>query len=312
MRFVASLMLILAVVTVVPAYAAPSAPDRYRLIYFSLNQQGNMALYQVDVHTFASTLYVTCPSPTCTNYLGQANGNVLKSSTYVTTVTRHGQLDLIVSDDGVLHLLAHTSGDDYMGHWSPDGKRVVFYSVQEQPQSETDLYVINADGSEQWPVTNTDEYTEENPVWSPQGDWIAFERRLLAQGGSYIYRIRPDGTDLQQVSPQNGSGADWSPDGQWIAYSSYRDGSEIYVAAADGSSERQLTSTAGYDEHPLWSPDGQWIAFESASDGNSDIYVVSADGSQEIQLTQSADSEIDPMWMATASTDAAASTEAAG
>ena len=54
----------------------------------------------------------------------------------------------MLSNDGVLRLLAHASGDDYFGDWSPDGKQVVFYSIHEQPEWEADLYVVNADGSE--------------------------------------------------------------------------------------------------------------------------------------------------------------------
>jgi Tol biopolymer transport system component len=43
-----------------------------------------------------------------------------------------------------------------------------------------------------------------------------------------------------------------------------RDGN-IWVAGADGSGARQLTS-GGQDEHPAVSPDGQWVAFQRSSE----------------------------------------------
>jgi Tol biopolymer transport system component len=43
------------------------------------------------------------------------------------------------------------------------------------------------------------------PAWSPDGRWIVFslarpESAGVAQGGGHIYRVRPDGTDLAEVS----------------------------------------------------------------------------------------------------------------
>ena len=58
--------------------------------------------------------------------------------------------------------------------------------------------------------------------------------------------------------------------------------STIYVMNADGSGQRRLTGTAGFEDSPAWSPDGQKIAF--GRDGG--VYVVNADGSGERRLTR--------------------------
>jgi Tol biopolymer transport system component len=82
--------------------------------------------------------------------------------------------------------------------------------------------------------------------------------------------------------------------GSKIAYTSDWDApnvsAEIYVANADGSGERQVTSTAGNSNGPAWSPNGRMIAFHSnrggGGFGGSDIYVVaSADTSDVRRLT---------------------------
>ena len=63
--------------------------------------------------------------------------------------------------------------------------------------------------------------------------------------------------------------------------------SELYVSNADGSAERKLIATAGYDYHASFSKDGQWIVFTSERDGlgQSNIYRVKADGSGLQRLT---------------------------
>ncbi|KAJ5448074.1 WD40-like Beta Propeller [Penicillium cf. griseofulvum] len=57
--------------------------------------------------------------------------------------------------------------------------------------------------------------------------------------------------------------------------------SELYIANADGTDERPLLKTPGYDYHADFSPDGEWISFTSErnGDGNSDIWRVRPDGS---------------------------------
>ena len=56
--------------------------------------------------------------------------------------------------------------------------------------------------------------------------------------------------------------------------------SELYLANADGSNEKPLFETSGFDYHASFSADGKWIIFTSERNGSgqSDIYRVHTDG----------------------------------
>ena len=65
----------------------------------------------------------------------------------------------------------------------------------------------------------------------------------------------------------------------------------LYSANADGSAERPLFGTSGFDYNASFSPDGQWIVFtsERAGSGQADIYRAHADGSGLERLTDDPD-----------------------
>ena len=63
--------------------------------------------------------------------------------------------------------------------------------------------------------------------------------------------------------------------------------SQLFIANADGSNERQLVDSGTLDYNASFSADGQWIVFTSERDGlgNSNLYRCRADGTQVERLT---------------------------
>jgi hypothetical protein len=97
----------------------------------------------------------------------------------------------------------------------------------------------------------------------------------------------------------------WSPDGHQLAYEGPKipgDFSfELWVAGADGSNPRQLTSFEASQSvwEPKWSPDGQRLVFTVGGDSyRGNIYVIDAAGGEPTQLTTLGDANLAPLWLA--------------
>ncbi len=111
----------------------------------------------------------------------------------------------VVNADGThLRQLTKTGGANLNPQWSPDGKQLVFYGyavgafddMGSTTSLRTEVFRIHADGSDLINLTNSGGL-DYQPVWSPDGNWIAF---ASTQEGSGIYIMRPDGTDTQMVT----------------------------------------------------------------------------------------------------------------
>ncbi len=150
---------------------------------------------------------------------------------------------------------------------SVNGK--IAYAVCEYVWGEQtcDIWVMNADGSEQTNLTNTPEINETAPAWSPDGTRIAFVEGV--GGLNRLMMMKADGTERAAITeePSLQFGPTWSPGGTQIAFVRQVPGQEItiqfdiLVINVDGTGEVNITSS-DYDElEPSWSPDGAKIAF---------------------------------------------------
>lgn len=162
--------------------------------------------------------------------------------------------------------------------WSFDGRRLAYTAYPEnRPPS---LMVVNPVGSDGHQLSAA---ILRAPAWAPDG------RSLLAvpaEDRTGVYRV--DVADGASELVLQAEGVEdtpaWAPSGRTIAFTLLPRGGtneDIYLADADGSNVRRLTSDAAYEYEPRWSPDSRLIAF--VRDG--DLWLMAADGSGQRRLT---------------------------
>ncbi|HYT87544.1 MAG TPA: hypothetical protein VEL76_02390, partial [Gemmataceae bacterium] len=170
-------------------------------------------------------------------------------------------------------LLPENEQPHFDGHWSPDGKKIVFvYDRLQGTDGKLQIDTMNADGSgRQTLVPHTNAF-EESPRWSPDGKLVAWVSTRTKD--QEIHVVGADGKNIRRLTgdPALDNNPSWAPDGKRLAFCSNRAGNfEIYTMNADGGDTRRLTNHPRMDYWPVWSPDGKRIAFTSNRDGNYEI-----------------------------------------
>lgn len=135
--------------------------------------------------------------------------------------------------------------------WSPDAGRLAFTKG-------SDLYTIDASGANLITLTQTADIYEINPVWSPDGRWLAYIK--YQPGGAPLMELVA--RDLQSQAEQFVTSGTlqgnftWSPGSEFLTYS---DNDAIWVYSPLRQANRMIVFDAANDGafwEPQWSPDG--------------------------------------------------------
>jgi Tol biopolymer transport system component len=194
--------------------------------------------------------------------------------------------------------------------WSPDGKRLAFYSLRSQDQAilnkyrmvdEYLLYIMDATGENQKRILDF-------PVidfgWAPDSRRLFFisayessdrnspevlngTRRPVAY--VYVFDTQTGAMNRLPGSGRNCS-ASWSPDGTRLAVGfGIGENCGLYLISPDGARSERLTDGTMIDFRPAWSPDGKALAYVAHAKTDADaqgpgVFVIGADGAGKRQI----------------------------
>ncbi len=180
---------------------------------------------------------------------------------------------------------------------SPTGKEAVFLA-------RGDIWTIPAHKGTPKNLTRTAGAHERNPIWSPDGRWIAY---LSDSSGEYeLYVRQSDGQDEPRQLTHDGPGfryaREWSPDSKYIVYTD--EAGHLYLYELDGG-KITLVDTDPWAQQPdfTWSHDSAWLAYSrvtEAGTGSLWLYQVKPRDGQRlekpVQLTSGMFSDNEPVF----------------
>ncbi len=185
--------------------------------------------------------------------------------------------------------------------WSPDGRRIAYVSFSPQRRFQQEIFLINADGSNDHALTTIypllqPPYNWINPLWSPDGALLY--AALVGQDGGDIYGLYPDASS-PPISPawhqdihDWGMSPTFAPDGRsFIAVML-----NLQPGDSPGSLYRydfatnvytRLNLLPGFYQGLSYAPDGKRIvySYRSGFQSSAQIYSGSVDGSNRRRLT---------------------------
>src|SRR3954454_10316997 len=121
--------------------------------------------------------------------------------------------------------------------WSPDGSKIAY---RVGPDGDTEIWVVNADGSNPHQITTTPNVAPCSPCYSSQPAWSP-------DGRSMVFR-----TDRA-----NGDG-------------------DVWIMDSDGGNPRPLVTTPGDERYPALSPDGTRLVYRTGTGDQPEIWVARA------------------------------------
>lgn len=139
-----------------------------------------------------------------------------------------------------------------------------------------------------------------SPVdWSPGGGWILLNFSYF-EGGSNLFRVRPDGTEMERITcirdPGAGgtAGGFFFEGGKKVVFAASTGGGVhgIYSIRSNGVGRRLLHEVSTFDFD--LSPDQSTLAFANEPEGSNgrDVYAMNVDGSNVRRLTSNDASEV--------------------
>jgi eukaryotic-like serine/threonine-protein kinase len=232
-----------------------------------------VALQEAKEESESSAIAITTASGAGTTKFHQSRLPIYAAVATVALVASAGTWWKMRPIDTPSRITPFTStGTAHYPAFSADGKMIAYSAAGSD--GNIDIYVQQIGAGTPLRLT-TDPAPDANPVFSPDGRYIAFTRRAT------LMLIPLFGGTERELG--TGVGPDFSPDGKTIAISSRESPTTpvgIFLLSVETGEKKRLTTApaAAADQQPRFSPDGRTIAFDrtfSAQSAEVDAVAVS-------------------------------------
>ncbi|MGH7206803.1 MAG: TolB family protein [Nitrospiraceae bacterium] len=269
---------------------------------------GCYQMYVMDLDSGTIRLVSTGAGTTTCGYFFPGDRRVLYSSTHLVGPNcppkpkREGRYRWALDDYDIFSVrldgqqvqrLTATPGYDAEATISPDGKTIVFTSMQD---GDLDIYAMSLDGTHLRRLTDELGY-DGGPFFSPDSRRIVYRashprdpaeieqykallaQRLVEPGQLEIFVMNADGTAKRQVTANGASNFSpfFHPDGRRIVFSSNQHDSRregpptfhLYLISDENTGLERITFTGMFNSFPMFSPDGRklvWVSDRNATE----------------------------------------------
>ena len=227
-----------------------------------------------------------------------------------------GDLYLLPIGGGDAEALTNGMAWDMMPRFSPDGSEIAFISDRSGGDN---VWTIPVTGGEPKQISSEDFRLVNNPVWSPDGRFIAARKhfvstRSIGSGEIWLYHASGEGSGLQLNEKPNeqkdlGEPA-FSPDGRYVYFSQDTTPGGVYEygrnAATGIYSIRRIDRETGEIEtvisgpggavRPTPSPDGRYLAFVRRIRFQSHLFLHDLRSGENIPIHDALDRDMQEIW----------------
>jgi len=158
---------------------------------------------------------------------------------------------------------------------SPDHRRVAV-SVQDDTNRNRDVWVYDTTRTGARTRLTFEPSDDFSPVWSPDGNRLAFVGRRTGDRNLNLYEASGSGIggekkliDLDGVEIPSS----WSSDGRFLLFQTPSPGADIMVLSTGDSQVFPFANTRFTEGSAQFSPDGRWVAYSSNETNRTEIYV---------------------------------------
>ncbi len=227
-----------------------------------------------------------------------------------------GDLYLLPVGGGDAEALTNGMAWDMMPRFSPDGAEIAFISDRSGGDN---VWTIPADGGEPRQISREDFRLVNNPVWSPDGRFIAARKhfvstRSLGSGEIWLYHASGEGAGLQLNEKPNeqkdlGEPA-FSPDGRYVYFSQDTTPGGFFEYGKNSAegiySIRRIDRETGDIEtviagpggavRPTPSPDGKHLAFVRRVRFRSHLFLHDLRSGENTSIHDALDRDMQEIW----------------